>query len=124
MEPESKIFYCIFEQTLGKVYLKILQGAGPKSISVLVKNIGFLVKEAPFAYKRAEEHFNKVIKVAKEIGAKGMLGQAYLDLGFLHQEKGKKDQAKECISTAIGYFEQCEADVFLKQAKEALASLG
>jgi len=63
------------------------------------------------------------IETAKEIGARGILGQAYLDLGLLHKAKGKKDKAKECISTAIGCFEQCEADVFLKQAKEAIASL-
>ena len=122
-ESETKTYYCTFEHILGKVYLKVVQGAGPKSISILAKNIGFLVKEVPFAYKKAEEHFNKAIEVAKEIGARGILGQAYLDLGLLHKAKGKKDKAKECISTAIGYFEQCEADVFLKQAKEALASL-
>jgi class 3 adenylate cyclase/tetratricopeptide (TPR) repeat protein len=123
IKAESKTYYCIFELTLGQVYLKIVQGAGPKSFSILVKNIGFLLKEVPFAYKRAEEHFNNTIEVAKEIGAKGILGQAFLDLGLLHKAKGKKEKAKECISTAIGYFEQCEADVFLKQAKEALSSL-
>ena len=79
------MYYCIYEHTLGKVYLKIVQGAGPKSISILAKNIRFLVREVPFAYKKAEEHFNNAIEVAKEIGARGILGQAYLDLGLLHQ---------------------------------------
>ena len=122
-EAESKTYYCIFEHTLGKVYLKIVQGAGPMSISLLAKNIGFLVKDAPFAGKKAEEHFNKAIEVAKEIGAKGILGQAYLDLGLLHKTKRRTDPARECISDAIQLFEQCEAKVFLKQAKEELASL-
>ena len=122
-EAESKTYYCIFEHTLGKVYLKIVQGAGPMSISLLAKNIGFLVKDAPFAGKKAEEHFNKAIKVAKEIGAKGILGQAYLDLGLLHKAKRKTELARKCISEAIQIFEGCEAEVFLKQAREALASL-
>ncbi len=52
-----------------------------------------------------------------------MLGQAYLDLGFLHKIKKRTDQAKECISEAIKIFEQTEAESFLKQAKEALVSL-
>jgi tetratricopeptide (TPR) repeat protein len=122
-EAESKTYYCIFEHTLGKVYLKIVQGAGPMSISLLAKNIGFLVKDAPFAGKKAEEHFNKAIKVAKEIGAKSILGQAYLDLGLLHKAKRKTELARKCISEAIQIFEGCEAEVFLKQAREALASL-
>jgi hypothetical protein len=29
----------------------------------------------------------------------------------------------KCISEAINVFEQCEAEIYLKQAKEALASL-
>jgi class 3 adenylate cyclase/tetratricopeptide (TPR) repeat protein len=122
-EAESKTYYCMYEHTLGKVYLKIVQGAGPKSMSILAKNIGFLVKEVPFAYKKAEEHFNKAIEVAKEIGAKGILGQAYFDLGLLHKAKNKKDKAKECISEALGLFEECEAEVYIKQAKEALEYL-
>ncbi len=48
---------------------------------------------------------------------------AYLDLGLLHKAKGEKDKAKEYISTAVDLFTQCEAEVYLKQAKEALESL-
>jgi hypothetical protein len=44
-------------------------------------------------------------------------------LGLLHKAKGRLEQAKECISEAIQIFEQTEAEGFLKQAKEALASL-
>jgi tetratricopeptide (TPR) repeat protein len=77
----------------------------------------------PFALKKAEEHFTIAIKTAGEIGAKSYLGQAYLELGQLHKAKGKTEKARECITHAIEAFEKCEADVFLKQAREALASL-
>ena len=60
---------------------------------------------------------------SENIGAKGTLGQVYLDLGLLHKAKGRMDQARVCISTSIELFEQGEAEGFLKQAKEALASL-
>jgi tetratricopeptide (TPR) repeat protein len=63
------------------------------------------------------------IGVAKEIGAKGVLGQAYLNLGLLHRAKGRTEQAQKCILDAIELFEQCEVEAFLKQAKEALGSL-
>jgi len=76
------------------------------------------------APEKAEYHLHKVTDTAKEIGAKSILGQAYLDLGLLHKAKGRTEQSRECIIEAIEFFEQCEADVFLKQAKEALGSLG
>jgi predicted ATPase/class 3 adenylate cyclase len=110
--------------SMGRVYSKIAQGGGEKKdFSFLMKNIGFLIKTLPFAHKKAEEHFNIAIKTAGEIGAKSVLGQAYLELGKLHKAKGKTDKARECISHAIDAFEKCEADVFLKQAREALAVL-
>ena len=48
------------------------------------QNIGFfLVKNVPFATKKAEAHFHKAIELSKEIGARGYLGQTYLSLGLL-----------------------------------------
>jgi hypothetical protein len=41
----------------------------------------------------------------------------------LHSIKGRKDKSRECISTAIKYFEKCNAETYLKQAREALASI-
>ena len=115
--------YARSEYVLGKVYSQIVEGSGPISLSTMAKNIGFLIKNVPFASKKAEDHFNRAIEVAKEIGAKGTMGMAYLDLGLLYRMKGKTEQAKKCISEAIQIFDQSEAEGFLKQAKEALASL-
>ena len=74
--------------------------------------------------KKAENHFRKALDLAQEIGAKGFLAQATLELGLLHKIKGKTDEARKCISDAVRLFEVCEADVFLKLAREALAALG
>jgi tetratricopeptide (TPR) repeat protein len=89
----------------------------------MVKNIGFILRNVPSAGTKAEEHFKKAIQVAKEIGAKGILAQAYLDLGLLHEAKGRTKEAGECIIESIRIFEECGAEVWLKRAKETLASL-
>ena len=123
LKSERRWTYAYSEYVLGKVYLQIIEGAAPTSLSNVAKNIGFLIKNVPFASRKAEGHFNKAIEVAKEIGAKGLLGQAYVDLGLLHKTKKRTDKARDCISKAIELFKKCEADVFLKQAKDALASL-
>jgi len=124
LENQWRPLFAQSEYILGKVYSQIVEGSGPISLSIMAKNIGFLFKNVPFASKKAEEHFNRAIEVAKEIGAKGTMGMAYLDLGLLYRMKGKTEQARKCISEAIQIFERTEAEEFLKQAKEALAALG
>ena len=89
----------------------------------MIKNIGFIAKNVPFASHKAEKHLNTAIEVAKEIGTKGILGGAYLDLGLLHKLKRRIDRALECISNAIELFKKCESEVYVKKAKEAVASL-
>jgi hypothetical protein len=111
------------EYILGRIYKQIAEGAGPLSLAIVVKNIGFLVKNVPFAAKKAEHHFQKAIELAQEIGAKGLLGQSTFELGLLHKLKGRTDEARKCISEAVQLFEECEADVYLKQAREALSSI-
>ena len=123
-ENDSRWRFAVGNFLLGKVYLEIVQRKKPKSLAFLIRNIGFLVKNVPIADKKAEFHFNNAIEVAKEIGSKSYLGQAYLSLGFLHKARSRVDQARKCISEAVLIFEQCEANVFLKQAKNALESLG
>ncbi len=124
VENGRKWFLAISHYAMGKLYLQIVEGSAKVSLSVALKNIGFLVKNVPFAKQKAAANLNKAIEIAEEIEAKGILGMSYLDLGLLHKAKGEKDKARECITTAMQFFEQCEAEVFLQQAKEALNSLG
>jgi tetratricopeptide (TPR) repeat protein len=123
VENGRKWFLALSHYAMGKLYLQIVEGSSKVSFSVALKNIGFLVKNVPFAKQKAAVNLNKTIEIAQEIGAKSLLGMAYLDLGLLHKAKGEKDKARECITTAMQFFEQCEAEVFLQQAKEALESL-
>jgi len=122
---ESGLKYLVImaEFILGRIYKQIAEGAGPLSPVIVAKNIGFLLKNVPFAAKKAENHFQKAIKLAQEIGAKGLLGQVTLELGLLHKIKGRTGEARKCISDAVRFFEECEADVFLKQAREELANI-
>jgi class 3 adenylate cyclase/tetratricopeptide (TPR) repeat protein len=125
LENGSRWRYAVMNHMLGRVYSQIAQGGGgEKSFSFLLKNIGFLIKTVPFATRKAEGYFHTAIETAKEIGAKSVLGQAYLDLGRLHKAKGRLADARTCISQAVQSFQECEAEVYLKQAREALASLG
>jgi len=122
-EIEKKGLIPMGEYILGKIYFQMATGAGPVKWSALLKNVVFLAKTLPVAGKRAEYHFNKAVDLAKEVGAKGVEGQAYLDIGLLYKTQKKKDQAKQYISKAIQVFEETNAEVFLKQARQAMESL-
>jgi class 3 adenylate cyclase/tetratricopeptide (TPR) repeat protein len=118
----KKYYVALTEYSLGKIYSQIVEGSGSISPLSIARNIGFLVKNVPFANKKADAHFNKAIEIATEIGARSILGPAYLDWGLLHKAKKRNDQARECISKAIELFEMCEATVYLEKAKKALES--
>jgi class 3 adenylate cyclase/tetratricopeptide (TPR) repeat protein len=121
----ERIFSCIMtDYILGTFYLQIANKNDQFSLPVKIKNIGFLVKHTPFSSQKAEAHFNKAIELADQTGAKGLLGQAYMGLGLLEKARKRNADAREYISKAIMIFEECEAEVYLKHATEALASLG
>jgi tetratricopeptide (TPR) repeat protein len=123
LENESKCIFASWEHVLGHFYLEVVAKKAPISLSVMAKNVGFLLRNVPTAAKKAEEHLNKAIEVAQEIGAKTILGRACLDLGLLHKTRGRIDQARECISKAVQIFEECEVEMLVEQAKEALGTL-
>jgi hypothetical protein len=98
--------------------------AGSQAHFPVIRNLGFLVRNFPSARRRAERHLEQAIAAPEEIGARGLAEMAYLDLGLLCQASGKKGEPRDCLMKAKQLFEQCEAEAYLKQAKEALESLG
>ncbi len=117
------LYYSLSEYILGRLYTQVVTGPSP-GFSTLAKNIGFVVKNVPFAEKKAQEHFIKAIALFREMGARGELGEALLGLGRLYRAKNRNEKARECFAEALRLFEECDAHVFAKQAKEGLAELG
>ena len=67
--------------------------------------------------------FYKVIEAANEIGAEGMMAEAYLSLGILDQQKKRNAQAREHLEKAIKIFDSTGAHLYLQQTIDALKSL-
>jgi len=78
---------------------------------------------APDITQKAKDYCDKTISIAKEVGAKGFLGQGYLGLGRICSAEGDKDKARQYISDAISLFDQCGLENLQRQAKGALESL-
>lgn len=117
-----KNIYLIIEYIIGKIYLQMIMGPKPQ-ISVILKNLGFIIKNVPFAGRMAESHFKNVIEMAGEAGTNGVLAQAYFDLGILMRLRKKYKHAKENISEAIKIFSETGAKHYLDQAEKILTSI-
>ena len=122
-ENQRKGFYISAEYMLGNMYLQIVLGEGPKSLALMAKNIGFIIKNVPQAAKKAEHHLSRTIELSEEIGSRQFLGQAYLDIGRLHKAKKRNNQARDCFSRAMKVFEQNKAETLVKKAKEEMKSV-
>ena len=116
------VMNALSEFVLGKVYLEIAFGPKPK-LGVIAKNIGFVARHAPFAVIRAIRHFNNFIEKGSALNAKGFVGQAHLELGLVYSRRKKPAKARNHLKIAIQVFQECEADVFLKQAQELFDSI-
>ena len=78
------------EFTLAELYFQMATRSRRLGFWPVVKNLGFLLKEAPFARRKAETYLAKVIQVGQEIGASGyMQSHAALNLELL-RANGKK----------------------------------
>jgi class 3 adenylate cyclase/tetratricopeptide (TPR) repeat protein len=118
----SRLRYAYALLIMGRIYALMAQGGGQIKITTLLRNTGFLIKHAPFAGRKAEKYLSEAIAIAHEIGAKDTVGRARFALGLLHKAKGRRLQARECLTDAIRVFQECGADKYLRKAEEALAS--
>jgi tetratricopeptide (TPR) repeat protein len=113
----------VVDLTIGNLFLEISKGEQTVSVVSVLKNIGFVLKNAIFSGKRAEEYFSKAIKYAEKIGAVGIQGQAYLGLGSLCRVQKKYHLAEIYLNRSIDIFGEINAIVFLEQANNELKKL-
>lgn len=111
------------EYMLGRIYLSIVERSAPLDVRTILRNTRFLILRVPRARKWAETHLGRSVELAEKIGARGVLGQAQLDLGRLYALTGRKGKALEHLSSAAECFEQCGADTYRRQARELAGSL-
>jgi tetratricopeptide (TPR) repeat protein len=123
LKNEAHWRYTFSELIIGELFSAMARRTAPIKLSIIVRNLGFMVRKVPFAGRNAAYHYYRAIESAKKVGAQAMEGQAYLGLGHLYSSKGKKDKALHCFSSAIQLFKRCEAETFLKKAHEGLSSL-
>jgi tetratricopeptide (TPR) repeat protein len=96
---------------LAEIYFQMATRTRPLGVWPVVKNLGFILKEVPFAKRKAEAYLKKVIQIGKEVGAEGFVqGHALLNLGLLYQQNGRQELAQECLGEAQHILGQCNPE--------------
>jgi tetratricopeptide (TPR) repeat protein len=106
------------EYLIGRLFLLMLSEI-PGTLS-WVKRLKIRVRILPFCALRARGYFKRAAKWAEEIGARGIEGQAYLDLGTLYLKKGKTLKARQYLLRAVCIFKDNNGKSYLHQAEKLL----
>ncbi|MEJ2672512.1 MAG: adenylate/guanylate cyclase domain-containing protein [Deltaproteobacteria bacterium] len=107
-----------------EIYFQMANRARHFELWAVVKNLGFVLKEVPFAKRKAKAYLKEIIQVGREVGAKGFVqGHALLNLGLLYQQNGRKEQAKECLKEAEGILSHCSSETCSQIVRQALGTL-
>lgn len=81
----------------------------------------FLTGHEASAEDRAGFLLTNAIQYWRQVGARGWLAQALLDLGLLHQASRRHQDARTCWTEAADLFEKVGADMLLEQVRGLLA---
>jgi class 3 adenylate cyclase/tetratricopeptide (TPR) repeat protein len=81
------------EFALAEIYFQMATQRPRLGFWTLIKNLGFILKEVPFARHKAETYLRRIIKVGQEIGAAGfMQSHAAHNLELLQRLNRRKGQ--------------------------------
>jgi short subunit fatty acids transporter len=111
------------EAALGEFYLNLRLREISLPLSVILRNLPFLMVAVPLAARSTEFHYNRAITMAEKVGAKGMQGQAYLGLARLFHRQGQQPKAIDAIGRSLALFEMCEAEGFIRSANRLKSTI-
>ncbi|WP_155319866.1 adenylate/guanylate cyclase domain-containing protein [Desulfosarcina alkanivorans] len=117
----GKIYHAqTFHYMLGSIFLQIAMREGRLTPGMVLKNLSFFLVNLPRAARHAEHHFKTAIRIASQINAMGIKGQACLDLGRLYLSRKNHDLALPLIKESIALFKQLGADSHQQRATAVL----
>ena len=86
--------------SLGTIHLMLATAKGKPDLSLLRRNILFLMGTLPFAKSRAVAHFDKAVALGREIGMAGVEAQALCGKGMALSAAKRPDAARAALTEA------------------------
>jgi class 3 adenylate cyclase/tetratricopeptide (TPR) repeat protein len=72
----------------------------------------------------AEGHYRAALTIAAELGMRPLIARCHLGLGKLHRRTGKREQAREDLTTATVMYREMDMPFWLSQAEAESMELG
>ena len=92
-------------------------------LSVIMKNLGFVLTNLPVAALKSRRHFDEAIRMSRKVDMPGHLARSLLGLGLLYKAKKRAPQARACLEEAQEIAETVRADNIVEKVQAALSSL-
>jgi tetratricopeptide (TPR) repeat protein len=108
---------------LGEIYLQMATSPEKPPLPVLLKNLGFVLTNVPFAALKARRYLDEAIRRCRAIDMPGHLARSLLGLGTLHKARKRISEAQSCFEEALAVAETVRAENIAVKAKAALDSL-
>ena len=119
-QPFTRAFGHFF---LGQIYLSMALGEKTPPLSVLLRNIGFLVRTMPFVAAKARRHLEASVAECRTLNAPYFIAANLCNLGLLHKAKRRPAEARICLEEAREIALPLEVTVLIDQIDAALAEL-
>jgi hypothetical protein len=83
------------EFALAEIYFLMASQRPRLGFWTIVNNLGFILKEVPFARHKAETYLRRIIQVGQEVGAHGfMVNHAAHNLELLHRLNRNEEKVR------------------------------
>jgi len=109
---------------LGEIYFHIAQGRREETyLSVILRNLGFVLRTLPFAARKSRYHLERAIQLARENGLQANLARGLLLLGLLCKARKRSDEARAHLEEAREILEPLGLHFICNKVDSALESL-
>jgi class 3 adenylate cyclase/tetratricopeptide (TPR) repeat protein len=108
---------------LGEIYLQMATSPEKPPIAVMLRNIGFVLTNIPFAASKSRRYLEEAIRRCRNIDMPGHLARALVALGLLNLARNRTAEARSCLTEALVIAESVKAENIAAKAKQALAKL-
>jgi tetratricopeptide (TPR) repeat protein len=80
-------------------------------------------RQEPPALEEATQHYREALALAGELGMRPLIAHCHLGLGKLSRRTGKREQAREHLTTATTMYREMEMRFWLEQAAAEMREL-
>lgn len=110
--------------SLGTLYLLLATGTEKPDLKSVLRNIGFLIREAPFAKSRAISHFDAAIEIGLNAEMHGVAAQALHSKAQALTASRKTEKARAALLDAQRYVKKIRWEMMANRIESDLAKAG